>query len=173
MVFSAFRRRIEGREPLADGGDPADDDGGRNDTAGGGAAGNGDGSAGSGGDPPRMPDGGSMTAREEAALRRIRSVSRLLDEAVRVPGTDFRVGLDPVLGVVPGAGDAVAAALSLYPLVEAYRFDAPKGTLARMLALVAVDAVVGSIPVVGPVFDAFWKANEWNLRVLQRHVRQA
>lgn len=111
------------------------------------------------------------TSEEEAALRRARAVGRLLDEAVRVPGTDFRVGIDPILGILPGAGDAVAAGLSLYPIVEAYRLDAPGGTLAKMVALVAVDAVVGSIPIVGPLFDAVWKANVWNVRALERHLR--
>lgn len=111
------------------------------------------------------------TSEEEAALRRARAVGRLLDEAVRVPGTDFRVGIDPILGILPGAGDAVAAGLSLYPIVEAYRMDAPGGVLAKMVALVAVDAVVGSIPVVGPLFDAVWKANVWNVRALERHLQ--
>lgn len=110
------------------------------------------------------------TSAEEAALQRARTVSDLLDEAVRVPGTDFRVGLDPVLGVVSGYGDAVAAAISLYPVFEAYRLDAPKRTLAKMLTLVAIDFAVGSIPVVGTVFDAVWKANEWNVQSLERHL---
>jgi len=110
------------------------------------------------------------TPREEAALGRARKASRLLDEAVRVPGTDFRVGIDPILGILPGAGDAVAAAISLYPVVEAYRLDAPRETMALLLALVAIDAVVGSVPVLGPVFDAVWKANEWNVDTLEDHV---
>lgn len=113
------------------------------------------------------------TSREAAALNRARRVSRLLDDALRVPGTDFRIGLDPILGVVPGAGDTVAAAISLYPIVEAYRFDAPRRTLAKMLLLISIDAVVGSVPVIGPVFDAFWKANEWNVRSFERHLERS
>ncbi|WP_336000139.1 DUF4112 domain-containing protein [Halorientalis halophila] len=112
-----------------------------------------------------------VTSREAAAIRRASRVARLLDEAVRVPGTDFRIGLDPIIGVLPVAGDSVAAALSLYPVLEAYRLDASRGTLAKMLALVGIDAFIGSIPALGPVFDAFWKANEWNVRALERHVR--
>lgn len=112
----------------------------------------------------------STTPREEAALRRARSVSQLLDEAVRVPGTDFRVGLDPLLSVVPVGGDTVGAALSLYPIVEAYRLGAPRRTLAAMVLLVAIDAVIGSVPIAGTVFDAFWKANTWNVGLLERHV---
>lgn len=109
---------------------------------------------------------------EEAALQRVKTVSKLLDEAVRVPGTNFRVGIDPILGIVPGAGDTVAAALSLYPVAEAYRLDAPPLLIAKMLSLIAVDLVVGSVPLLGPLFDAFWKANEWNARSLERHLQR-
>jgi hypothetical protein len=114
--------------------------------------------------------GESTTAREQAALRRVETVSRLLDDAVRVPGTRFRVGIDPVVGILPGAGDAVIAAISLYPLVEAYRLGVSWGTLVKMLTLVAVDAVVGSIPLIGSVFDAVWKANRWNVALLKREI---
>lgn len=123
-----------------------------------------------------VEDGGELTGgtpEERAALERVDAFSTLLDGAVRVPGTDFRFGLDPVLGILPGSGDAVAAALSLYPIVEAYRLNAPKSTIAKMLSLVAVDAIVGSVPVLGVLFDAYWKANEWNARALERHVEGA
>lgn len=110
---------------------------------------------------------------EQAALERVRLVARLLDEAVRVPGTDYRVGLDPILGILPGAGDAVAAALSLYPVVEAARLGASKGTLAKMLFLVAADFTVGSVPVLGTIFDAVWKANEWNADTVEKLVENA
>jgi len=110
-----------------------------------------------------------LPPKESAALERVRRVARLQDEAIRVPGTDFRFGLDPVLGLLPVAGDTLSAVISLYPIVEAARLGAPKRTLAAMLTLVAVDAVIGSIPVVGSVFDAVWKANEWNRRLLERH----
>ena len=112
-----------------------------------------------------------LPPKESAALERVRRVARLQDEAIRVPGTDFRFGLDPVLGLLPVAGDTLSAVISLYPIVEAARLGAPKRTLAAMLTLVAVDAVIGSIPVVGSVFDAVWKANVWNVRLLERHVK--
>lgn len=113
---------------------------------------------------------GAESGAEPAGLKRARAVGQLLDSAFRLPGTDVRVGLDPILGVLPVAGDAVAAALSLYPVVEAHRHDVPKATLAKMLALVGIDAVVGSVPVLGPVFDTVWRANEWNVRTLERHL---
>jgi len=114
-----------------------------------------------------------LAPRESAALDRVRRVARLQDEAIRVPGTDFRFGLDPVLSLLPVGGDALAAAISLYPILEAARLGAPKRTLAAMLGLVAVDAVAGLLPVVGSVFDALWKANEWNRRLLERHLDAA
>jgi hypothetical protein len=102
---------------------------------------------------------------DEAAVRRMRFVSRLLDDRVRLPGTDFRVGLDPVLGALPGAGDAVAAGLSLYVVAESARLGVPFTTLLRMLANVAIDVAVGSVPVVGVLFDAVWKANVRNVEL--------
>ena len=119
-------------------------------------------------DGSAVADGSGADA--EAALRRARGMADLLDEAFRVPGTDFRIGLDPIIGILPVAGDSVAAILSLYPVLEAYRLDAPLRTLVWMLLLVGVDALIGSIPVLGPLFDAVWKANEWNVRALERHV---
>jgi len=106
-------------------------------------------------------------------VRRVRTVSHLMDEAFRVPGTDYRIGLDPILGILPVVGDGVAALFSLYIVAEAAVAGVPQRTLLRMLAVVAVDAVVGSIPVLGPVFDAAWKANRWNVRTLERHVTTA
>jgi hypothetical protein len=107
---------------------------------------------------------------DEPALRRVKTVARVMDEAVRVPGTDIRVGLDPVLGVVPGAGDAVAAGVSLYIVAEAASLGVPLSTVVRMLANVTADAVLGSIPVVGPVFDTFLKANKWNVSYIEEFV---
>lgn len=106
-------------------------------------------------------------------VRRVSVLADLLDDSIRVPGTNYRVGIDPILGILPGAGDAVATIVSLYIVFEAFRADVPQSTLVRMLAYVAVDAVVGSIPVLGVVFDALWKANEWNARLLAEHLGDA
>lgn len=105
---------------------------------------------------------------DDAAIARIRTVAHLLDDSVPIPGTNYRVGLDPILGVIPGAGDSVAAGLSLYIVFEAARLGVPTTTLARMLANVAIDAVVGSIPVVGDLFDAGFKANRRNVELASR-----
>lgn len=108
-------------------------------------------------------DGDVPAAVDEAALRRMRFVSHLLDDAIRVPGTDYRFGLDPVLGIAPVSGDVVAAGLSLYLVAESARLGVSIYTLVQMLANIAVDLAVGSIPYVGDLFDAVWKANDRNL----------
>lgn len=116
---------------------------------------------------------GGASAKEQAALRRIRGLSTMLDDAIRVPGTNFKVGVDPIMGILPVGGDAVATVFALYPIAEAIRFGLPTATILKMILLVAVDSVVGSIPVVGTVFDAFWKANKWNAKTLERHLEGA
>lgn len=103
-------------------------------------------------------------------VRRVKRMGHLLDEAIHVPGTNATIGLDPILGIVPGVGDAVATLFSLYIVLEAVWAGVSGSTLLRMLAYIGVDAVVGSIPVVGTIFDAFWKANKWNARLLESHV---
>jgi len=110
---------------------------------------------------------------EHPELSRVRAVSTLLDDSLRVPGTDIRFGLDPVLGVLPVAGDSVSSLISLYIIAEGYWAGAPGSVLAKMGALAAVDFFVGSIPVIGPVFDAFWKNNKWNVNMLQEYLEEA
>jgi len=102
---------------------------------------------------------------DEAAVTRIRTVAYVLDRSVRVPGTNFRVGLDPILGVLPVAGDIVAAGLSLYIVLESARLGVSRPTLLRMLVNIAVDAAGGSIPFAGDLFDTMWKANERNVEL--------
>ncbi|ADJ16366.1 DUF4112 domain-containing protein [Halalkalicoccus jeotgali] len=106
----------------------------------------------------------------EATLERIEFVGDLLDEAITIPGTDYRIGLDPLLGIIPVGGDAVATVISLYIIGEAARIGVSKSTLALMIGLVLTDAVIGSIPVLGTLFDAVWKANKWNVSLLKREI---
>lgn len=110
-------------------------------------------------------DGELPESVDPAAVRRMRAVARLLDESVRVPGTRFRVGLDPIVGLLPGAGDALTGVLSLYVVAEAARLGVTYTTLLRMLANVGVDVVGGSVPVLGDLFDAVWKANVRNVEL--------
>lgn len=107
----------------------------------------------------------------EQAVERARTMGRLLDDAVRVPGTQFRVGLDPILGIAPVSGDALAAVGALYIVFQAYRVGVPTGTLASMVLLIGLDFLVGSIPVVGTFVDAVTKVNKRNAAAIESHVR--
>jgi uncharacterized protein DUF4112 len=109
---------------------------------------------------------------EPARIERLRSLSRLLDVAVRIPGTDFRFGLDALIGLVPGLGDAVGAAFSGYIILQAARLRAPKSTLTRMIVNVALDTILGAIPLLGDLFDMGWKSNMRNVALLEEHLRQ-
>jgi hypothetical protein len=97
-------------------------------------------------------------------------VARVWDGLVRIPGTSFAIGLDPLLGLAPGVGDAVGAGVALWIVLEAARLGAPASTLVRMVANVAIDALIGAVPVAGDVFDFAWKANLRNVELLERHV---
>ena len=105
-------------------------------------------------------------------LERLRRYARLLDDGIRLPGTKFRIGLDPILGLVPGLGDAVGAVLSAAIIWEAAQRGVPRATLLRMAFNVAMDAGLGSVPLLGDVFDALWKANRSNLDLLDRSLGQ-
>ncbi|WP_224449990.1 DUF4112 domain-containing protein [Haloprofundus salilacus] len=107
---------------------------------------------------------------DEPALKRIRAVATFLDESVRVPGIGYRIGADPILGVLPVAGDLVSAGLSVYIVAEAANLGVPLNKLLRMIANVTVDTVVGSIPVLGTLFDAVWKANVKNVEMVEDHL---
>lgn len=103
-------------------------------------------------------------------IRRLRAIARLFDEAIPLPG-GFRIGLDPLIGLIPGFGDAISAAFALFIIVEGRRLGATPSVMLRMLGNTVIDAAVGSIPVAGDVFDAFYKANRRNIDLLEQfHV---
>ncbi len=98
------------------------------------------------------------TAERLTTLNRIRKLSRLMDTAIRIPGTGFRFGLDPIIGLVPGAGDVVSTTFSAYIIFLTTRFGLPREVLTQMIFNVALEAVVGSVPLVGDLFDAAYKS---------------
>lgn len=103
-------------------------------------------------------------------MTRVRRLARLLDSALRIPGTNVRFGLDAVIGLVPGLGDAAGAALAAYLVLLAARLGAPQAVVLRMLLNVTVDAVAGAVPVLGDLFDVGWKANTRNIELLDRYL---
>ncbi|MEX2326046.1 MAG: DUF4112 domain-containing protein [Gemmatimonadaceae bacterium] len=103
-------------------------------------------------------------------MDRARVLARSLDSAVRIPGTNMRFGLDAVIGLVPGLGDVAGAAMGSYLVVLGSRLGAPKPVLARMVLNVALDTLVGIVPVAGDLFDVAWKANMRNMALLERYI---
>ncbi len=112
-----------------------------------------------------------VSIHEPPQLGHLRALSRLLDNAFTIPGTRFRFGLDALIGLVPGLGDAVSAAFSGYLVLQASRLGAPKSVLNRMVANVAIDTVVGWVPLLGDLFDVAWKSNARNMALLEEHLR--
>jgi len=108
---------------------------------------------------------------DDPAVQRVRGLAHLLDDSIPLPG-GFRVGLDAVIGLVPGIGDTAGAVLSAYVIAQAARMGVPKAVLLRMAANVGIEAVVGAIPLVGDLFDAGWKANARNVVLLNAHLER-
>jgi hypothetical protein len=110
---------------------------------------------------PGSPSGG---------VGRARGVARLLDDLIRIPGTNIGIGLDPIIGLIPGIGDVVGGAMSGYILLVAAQEGAPTSVLVRMLGNIAIDSLVGIVPVLGDLFDVGVKANRRNVRLLERYL---
>ncbi|WP_275788718.1 DUF4112 domain-containing protein [Pararhizobium gei] len=102
-------------------------------------------------------------------LRRLSGVARLMDTALRIPGTNIRFGADSVLGLLPVVGDASGALIGLAIVNEARKLGVPKHKLVRMLYNLGVDAAVGSVPVLGDVFDLYFKSHKRNIRLILDH----
>lgn len=117
-----------------------------------------------------MHDRNPAAAAPPPALRNAQSLARLLDSSIRVPGTSFRFGLDPLIGLIPGIGDIAGVVLSTSILFSAARLGVPRATLLRMGANIAIEAVVGAVPLLGDLFDAAWRANVRNVRMIEAHV---
>jgi hypothetical protein len=106
---------------------------------------------------------------DDSDIRRARALARALDSAVGVPGTRIRVGLDAILGLIPGGGDVAGAALSGYIVLAAARRSAPPAVIARMLLNILVDSAIGSVPLLGDLFDVAFKANLRNADLLEKY----
>jgi hypothetical protein len=122
---------------------------------------------------PRLvvPDTQGILSSDDASrARRVRVLARLLDNAITIPGTPWKIGFDPIIGLIPGIGDLIGAVLSGYIVLEAVRAEVPTLTLLRMLVNVGVDTLLGAVPAVGDVFDAAWKSNTMNVALLERHL---
>jgi len=111
-----------------------------------------------------------LNPKQRQALARVRSLVRLLDDAIEIPGTKYRIGLDPLLGLFPALGDYLGAILSGYVIWQAARLGVSRETLTKMGANVLLELLVGTAPGLGDAFDVVWKANARNLDLLETHV---
>ena len=111
-----------------------------------------------------------LTHQRQKSLERLEAVAKLMDSAFVLPGTTIRVGLDPLIGLIPGIGDLATSLVSTYLIWEARRLGAPKTLLVRMFGNMLLDSVVGAVPVVGDAFDVMFRSNIKNMALLRRHV---
>ena len=112
------------------------------------------------------------TPAERETRERLRFIAWLLDSSIPVPGTRFTVGIDALVGLIPLLGDLIGVLASSYILAEAHRLGVRRAVLLRMAFNVGVEGVVGIVPVLGDVFDAAWKANVRNVRLLERWMER-
>jgi hypothetical protein len=114
-----------------------------------------------------------MDLRTRQRLDKLDRLADFLDESIRIPVIGYRIGYDALVGMIPGVGDIVGMVVSSYIVLQAARFRIPRATLLRMIANVAVEALIGAIPLLGDVFDATYKANLRNVRLLHSRLEEA
>jgi hypothetical protein len=113
-----------------------------------------------------------LSANERRALERLRSWGRILDSAFGVPGTSIRWGLDPILGLVPWVGDLASPFFSGALIVQAFRMRVPRVIQLRMMVNALIDVALGTVPLIGDLFDVVWRSNEMNLKLLVDHASE-
>jgi len=112
-----------------------------------------------------LPEPSSDAARR---LRRLRRLAWVMDRSIPIGG-GRRIGLDPIIGLIPGLGDWLGAAISTVLVYDAIRLGLPFRVLAQMVLNIAIEAAVGTVPLLGDIFDAAWQANQRNLRLVESH----
>jgi hypothetical protein len=112
---------------------------------------------------------GSKMSGKAERLARIDRLARIMDTAFAIPGTRIRFGADTIIGLAPGVGDLVTQAVAAYIIYEAHRLGVPRHKLLRMGGNLAVDTVIGAVPLLGDVADMFFRANKRNMRIIREH----
>lgn len=119
-----------------------------------------------------MPEIISLKPAQQKRVQRVRQLAKLLDEAILIPGINRRIGLDPIIGLIPGGGDTVTMLMSAYIVVEAALLGLPATTLLQMVGNIVIDAFVGTVPILGDLFDVVSKANIRNIKLLDAHLAE-
>ena len=122
-----------------------------------------------------MPRAGGSAATDQPPLdaslpAELEMLARWMDSAFRVPGVGIRFGFDALLGLLPGVGDVTTSLASLYILNAAHRYNVPRITITRMALNILLETIIGAIPLLGDLFDVYWKSNQRNVELLRRHV---
>lgn len=107
---------------------------------------------------------------EDRELDRLERLARRMDSLVRLPGTRIRIGADSLIGLIPGIGDALAMAPALHILQRGHARGLPRGLLFRMGGNIAIDTVVGAVPIIGDIFDIGWKGNIRNVKIMRQYL---
>lgn len=123
--------------------------------------------------PAAEPRPGLPSVEVQKALGDLDRLADLMDSAIGIPGTRFRLGLDGILGLIPGVGDAATVLPAGYILYRAWQLGVPPSVLRRMIVNSGVDLAVGTVPLLGDVFDMAFKSNRRNLRILRAHFETA
>jgi hypothetical protein len=119
---------------------------------------------------PRVTRIRQLTPAQVQRLAGLRHFARLLDSAFEIPGTSYRFGLDPIVGLVPGLGDLLSPLFTIGILWQSRDLNIPKVVRLRMLMNVGIDTFLGMVPIIGDLFDVAWKANDMNYALLEQHA---
>jgi hypothetical protein len=106
-------------------------------------------------------------------LKRLRQISKVLDNAITITGTQVGIGLDPILGLIPVGGDVLGLIFSLYIIIESARLGIWRGTLGGMVVNIIIDALVGAVTMLGNLFDFAWRANNYNITLLGDYLKSS
>ena len=106
----------------------------------------------------------------EEKLNRLKRLSEKLDDSITIPGTERKIGLDPIIGLIPGGGDLVGGIISIYVMHSGIKMGVSRKTIIRMFVNIALEFVIGCIPILGDLFDATWKSNRRNVKLIEKSI---
>ena len=106
----------------------------------------------------------------EERMGRLRLLRQRLDHSITIPDTKYKIGVDPIIGLIPGGGDIFGAILSIYIMYSGIRIGVPRATVNKMFKNILLEFIVGCIPVVGDVFDVVWKSNQRNVKLIEESI---